>query len=229
MSKNSVRGLIVLVILLAVFSIIAFLIPFARTATFWIAYGFGNFAILFQLYIFRTSFAGDGTAKSRFYGFPIARLGIYYLAAQLAISVLEFALSKVIPTWIALLINLLLAALAVIGCITAETMRDEIVRQDKRLKKDVSSMRELQSLSSTLVNQCDDSELKKDLQKIVDDLRYSDPVTSEKTSELEADIRTQLTNLQQAVTDGDIEGAKTLCRKLSGSLAERNRICSISK
>ena len=87
--------------------LIAFAVPFARTTCFWVAYGFGVFAILFQLYIFKTSFAGNGDAKSRFYGFPIARLGIYYLVAQLILSVIEMALAGLIPTWPAIIINVL--------------------------------------------------------------------------------------------------------------------------
>ena len=145
MTKNASRGLIVLAIVLAVFSLIAFAIPFAHTAVFWIAYGFGVFAILFQLYIFKTSFAGNGDAKSRFYGFPIARLGIYYLVAQLILSVVEMALAGLIPAWPVIIVNVLALAFALIGCITAETMRDEIVQQDHKLKKNVSAMRELQS------------------------------------------------------------------------------------
>ena len=227
--KNSTRGLIVIAIALVVFSVVAFAIPFAHTTAFWVAYGFGALAILFQLYIFKASHAGDGDARSRFYGFPIVRLGVYYLAAQLIVSVIEMALSRVIPTGVAVAINVLLLALAVVGCITVDAMRDEIIRQDGALKKNVSNMRELQSLSAALVGQCGDEALKPMLQKLADEFRYSDPVSSEKTQELEEDMKAQLGDIQQALVEGDSDGAKKLCGKLMGSLAERNRICSVSK
>ena len=223
------RSLIVIVIVLLVFSVIAFAIPFAHTTAFWVAYGFGALAILFQIYILKVSFAIDGDAKSRFYGFPIARLGVYYLVAQLIASVIEMALSKVIPTGAAVAVNVLLLALAVVGCITVDAMRDEIIRQDGALKKNVGNMRELQSLSAALVGQCGDEALKTMLQKLADEFRYSDPVSSEKTQELEEDMKAQLGDIQQALVEGDSDGAKKLCGKLMGSLAERNRICSVSK
>ena len=229
MTKNASRGLIVLAIVLAVFSLIAFAIPFAHTAVFWIAYGFGVFAILFQLYIFKTSFAGNGDAKSCFYGFPIARLGIYYLVAQLILSVIEMALASLIPTWPVIIINVLALAFALVGCITAETMRDEIVQQDNKLKKNVSAMRELQSLAAALVGQCGDEEMKNAVKKIADELRFSDPVSSDATAELEAEMRSQLADIQQAVVDEDIEGIKVLCGKLMGNLTERNRLCVVEK
>jgi len=67
------------------------------------------------------------------------------------------------------------------------------------------------------------------LQKLADEFRYSDPVSSEKTQELEEDMKVQLGDIQQALVEGDFDGAKKLCGKLMGSLAERNRVCSVSK
>ena len=126
-------------------------------------------------------------------------------------------------------INVLLLALAVVGCITVDAMRDEIIRQDGALKRNEGNMRELQSLSSALVGQCGDEALKPMLQKLADEFRYSDPVSSEKTQELEEDMKVQLGDIQQALVEGDSDGAKKLCGKLMGSLTERNRVCSVSK
>ena len=84
-------------------------------------------------------------------------------------------------------------------------------------------------MSAVLVNQCADEDLKKTLKKIADDLRFSDPVSSGATAALEDELRRQLADIQQAVVDGDTEGAKALCGKMMGNLAERNRVCSISK
>lgn len=227
MTKNTARGMILLIVVAAVFSLIAFVLPVEKTAVFWIAFACGLFAILFQLYIFKISF--DGDAKSRFYGFPIARVGVYYLVAQLVFSIAEIALASVIPLWVAVIVNALLLALAVIGCVTTDAMRDEIIRQDGQLKKDVSRMRELQSLAASMLAQCTDEDMKQTVKKIADELRFSDPVSSEATKELEEDMRSQMKDIQQAIVDGDEESVKTLCAKLLGGLSERNRVCSISK
>ena len=227
MKKNTVRGMILLAVVAAVFSLIAFVLPVEKTSVFWIAYVCGLFAILFQLYIFKISF--DGDAKSRFYGFPIARVGVYYLAAQLILSIAEIALASIIPLWVVVIVNALLLALAVIGCVTTDAMRDEIIRQDVQLKKDVSRMRELQSLATSMLAQCTDENMKQTVKKIADELRFSDPVSSNATVELEEELKNQMADIQQAVADGDASSAKMLCEKLLSSLAERNRICSISK
>ena len=228
MAKNSTKGIMLLVILFAVFSVIAFVIPYPKNTVFWIAYACGVFAILFQLYIFRSSF-GKADARSRFYGFPIARLGIYYLVAQLAVSIIEIALSKFLPTWVVIIINVLILAVALTGCITTETMRDEIAAQDTKLKRSVSNMRELQSISATLADQTTDVDLKATLTKLADEFKFSDPVSSEKTMELESDLRRRIDDLQQAITESDANAAKVLCGKLSMCLKERNRISATSK
>lgn len=228
MSKNAARGILLMAVLLAAFSAIAFVIPFAKNGVFWIAYLSGVFAILFQVYIFTSSF-GKENARSRFYGFPVARMGIIYLVVQLIVSIAIIALAKTVPTWAAVVINILILAFALIGCITAETMRDEIIRQDGKLKNSVAGMRELQSVSATLADQCDDQNLKKELKKLADEFRYSDPVSSDKTKELEKELQSRIKDLQQAVDDGDAEEAKALCGRLSDCLRERNRICAVNK
>ena len=228
MTKNTTRGILMLVIALTVFSVIAFVIPFPQNTVFWIAYICGIFAIIFQLYIFKSSF-DKADARSRFYGFPIARLGIYYLFVQLVVSIIEIALSKFLPTWVVILINALILAVALIGCITTETMRDEIAKQDAKLKANVSAMRELQSISATLPDLTSDKELKDALKKLADEFRYSDPLSSDKTELLETDLNSRISDLQQAITDGDAAGAIELCTKISGCLKERNRICAVSK
>ena len=90
-------------------------------------------------------------------------------------------------------------------------------------------MRQLQSLSAALAGQCADESLKPMLQQLAEEFRYSDPVSSNETSDLEDDMREQLGNIQQAIVEGDAEGAGKLCARLKASLAERNRICSVNK
>ena len=80
-----------------------------------------------------------------------------------------------------------------------------------------------------LLAQCTDEDMKQTVKKIADELRFSDPVSSNATVELEEELKNQMADIQQAVADGDASSAKMLCEKLLSSLAERNRICSISK
>jgi hypothetical protein len=230
MSKNDKRIYISLAIIFVVFSVIAFAVPyFTKNTVFFLAYIFAVIAIAFQVYVYRISSLGNGSAKSRFYGFPIVRVGIIYLVVQGVISIIEIALAAYIPSWITIIINLFPIAFAVIGCMTTEAMRDEIVRQDIVIKKEVGNMRGLQSLSASLASLSQDPELKKVLARLAEEFKYSDPVSSDNTIVMEKELNEQLIELQTAVIDNDNVSAKTLCNKISAALKERNRICKLDK
>lgn len=229
MGKNEKRGYAILAIIFVVFSVIAFAVPFTKNGVFVLAYVFGTIAIAFQIYVFKISFQHGEDAKSKFYGIPIANIGLYYLSVQLILSVAEMSLAMLLPTWMVLIVNIVPIALALMGCITAEVMRDEIERQDVQLKKDVANIRGLQSTSASLVGMCSDNEMKKQLQKLADEFKYSDPVSSDDTKELENELQQLMKELQAAIIDDDMAAVKTLCMKALAGLNERNRVCKLGK
>jgi len=229
MSKNGFRGYITLFIIFVVFSVLAFAPPFEMTTAFWLGYLFGVLAIAFQIYVFKISFSRGEDAKSKFYGFPIAKIGVCYLIVQLVISFIEICTAKYIPAWVVVVINIIPIAIAAIGCIAADVMRDEVVRQDVQIKKNVDNMRSLQSMSAALPGMCQDADLKKQLLSLAEDFRFSDPVSSEATSESETELKFLVGEIQRALSEGDIKTAENFCLRAKTSLAERNRICKLSK
>lgn len=229
MSKNGIRGYVILGILFAVFSVFAFAIPVPKRATFWIAYLFGVFSIVFQVYVFRISFSGGEDVKSKIYGFPIAKIGVIYLVIQLLLSCVEVTFGKFLPVWVALILNVLLTAVALVGCIAADVMRDEVVRQEEQRKLDVGTMRDLQSVSATLAGQHSSKVFGKDLQTIADEFKFSDPVSSEQTKVVETELADLMENLKKASADDDVQAVDDLKGKVLATLAERNRLCRLNK
>ena len=230
MSKNAVRIFLFAVIALICFNVIALVVPFAKTATFWVGYGFGMLAILLQLAVMKVAFKGAVTVRSKFYGFPIARIGVIYGICQILLSFAAMALSVLIPFWIPMVVFILMLAAAAAGCIAADAVRDTIETTDEKLVKDVSTMRNIQSKMNLLVSQSDCPEtLKKALSELNDEFRYSDPVSGKATEALEAELDDLISDLQKAVIDGETEASLALCKKAKGLLAERNRVCKLNK
>lgn len=229
MRKNALRGYIVLVVIFALFSLISFVAPFSRNNDFWFAYVFGVIAVIAQLYFFRTAFTTGNSSRSRFYGFPIVRVGIIYLVLQIVASFAEMVLSEHIPTWIVVGINAIILAFAVIGCVTVEMARDEVERQERQKKIDVSSYKELQTLINGMRVQCNNDELIPIIDDLCEAFKYGDPVSNEACADYEKELRELLISLQDAVMDNDQEGCKKLSVKIRATLMERNRICKISK
>lgn len=225
MKKDAIRAIVVAVISLIIYNLIAFVIPFAHTAAFWISYGFtvvAFFAVAASIYI---AFIKNSDAKSRFYGFPIARIGVLYGGAQLVVSLIVMALSKWIPWWIPTLVYAIGLGATVIGLVSAEAVVNEIKTQDVKLKKDVSLMRSLQSKISQIASQTDDAAIK----ALAEEFRYSDPVSNDAITEVEADLAAAVDQLQASFVDGDNEAMAQLCRKATALLAERNRLCKLNK
>lgn len=231
MKENKVRiqGLIVLAILFVVYTIIAFAIPFHKNGTFILSYLFSVIALGMQIYVFRISFQRGSDVKSKFYGFPIAKIGVFYLLVQIVVSLIMMALSIIVPIWMALILQVIILAIAGVGVIAADVMRNEIQRQEVVLHKDVSFMRSMQSKMRMLSGQCADTEISGDINRLSEALRYSDPVSSQALAEIEKELENLIDELQKAAMEQDFPSARELCRKASLILEERNRLCKLNK
>ena len=168
LNKGKFQTILILAIMLAAYLVLAFVIPFVKTAVFWLALVFTLAAFGLQLYVLKLSFEKGLDARSKFYGFPIARVASVYLIIQIVLSFLFMALAAFCPAWIAAVVFVLLLAAAAVGVVAADAMRDEVERQDRQLKTDVAAMRALQSRAAALTSRCEDAELKADAQKLSD-------------------------------------------------------------
>lgn len=229
LNKNEVRTLLIAAIMLVLFCVLAFAIPFVHGAVFWLAFFFTVIAIIAQVYVAKKAFENGEGARSKFYGFPIARVGAIYLGAQFFAGLVCMALGKFLPAWIAAIVFVAILAAAAIGFITVDAMRDEVERQDTVLKKNVSAMRDLQSRSASIAAQCDDHSLKAALNALAEKFRFSDPVSSVATAEAEAELSTLMDELQTACLEGDTTSVSLLAGKIEAKLNERNRLCKLNK
>ena len=228
MSKNKLRFYVAIAFIFVVLTVIAFALPLAKTATFWISYIFAVIALAVQIYAYPKAFEGE-SVKSKFYGFPIARITTIYLIAQLVLSLICMLAGKWVPVWIPLILSVVMLGAAAVGFIAAEGMRDEVERQDVVHKANVGTMRALQSKAVFITNQCEDASTKKALDAFAEALRFSDPVSSDALADIEENLTGLVEELGNAVLDKDYSAAQSLCTKASTILADRNRMCKLNK
>ena len=229
MKKNAIRWWVVLGVVLVVYNVLAFALPFPKTAVFAVSYLFTTIAILAQIYVIRTAFYRGEGVKSKFYGFPIAKLGVIYLAVQLIAGLVFMALGLIVPVWLPLALYVVLLGVAAAGFVAADAARDEVVRQEVKLEKDVSRMREFQAKGRALVALNQVSEAVRPLEKLAENLRFSDPVSSEALTEIEDQLAECLAQLQEAVSAQKTEQILSVCQEAEHILAERNQLCKLSK
>lgn len=227
MKKDTIRFGLTVAILLVLYLLVVFLIPFAKTPVFWLSFGYTLAAFAVAGAAFWIAFLRHPDAKSRFYGFPIAKIGAVYWLVQLIAGLLAMARGRWIPVWLAVLVYTAALGAAAIGLIAADAVADEIHAQDDKLKKNVTVMRTLRSQVSQL--DCTDPEAAAAVKKFAEELHYSDPVSSPALEEAERDLSAAVANLQSAVMDNDAPAIKQLCRTASRLLTERNRLCKLNK
>ena len=217
--------MICLAVLLVLYIVIAFAIPFVHTATFWLSFVFTLIAFAVVAASIYIAFIKNPDAKSKFYGFPIAKIGAIYGLVQLILGFIFMALAAWAPVWIAVILFAVALGAAVIGLVSADAVVEEIQKQDAKLKKDVALMRGLQSKISQIAAHSENADVK----ALAEEFRNSVPVSNDALADAEADLAAAVDELQAAFADGDSEALTQMCRKTSALLAERNRLCKLNK
>ncbi len=217
MKKNSTKGYVILGILFALISIIAFAVPTVKTATFWIAYVFTAAAFAAQIIIWRTAL-GKETLKSKFLGFPVVHIGIVYTVIQV-IAFAVFMFVPTLPTWSAIVVCSVIAGISAVCMISADAGRNEIERVEAKVQKKVFYIRELQTVVELLTDVETDADTKAALDQLAEKIRFSDSMSSEKLANLENKISAKVLELKTAPNKVEI------ITELNSLLDERNKKC----
>lgn len=231
MNKRTKQTILILVLMVAAYSILVFALPFRFCATFFIAYAEELVAIGSMIPIFKVAFENSKTLKSKVYGFPVARIGYIYLGAQTAVSLLLAILSTAIavfPVWISIVLCSLILIAAWVGCIAADIARDEVEKIEQQTAVNTEFIKQMRVLSKGLAAKTEDAALKAELEKIAEKFQFSDPVSSEQTAAYDSQIATAFCGLENAVVNGE-DSAMAQCKTLIDLIEERNMVCKASK
>ena len=231
LDKKSKSVIAIYTIILVVYVVGFLIIPFNKIAASWISFAFTIIAIAASLFVFNQAFNSKETLVSKIYGYPIFRVGAVYALAQLAIGIVICAIGAfvAVPYWVALLLSIIMLGAAAIGVIITDNTRDLVEYVDETVKVDTDVVTNFQINIAGIVDCCEDSNLKLELEKLNDAFRFSDPVSNAKTKEAEDKINVLLNELKANVESNNISEATALVKKITNALAERNRICKASK
>ena len=220
--KKNVMAYTALGIVFALFNVLAFVIPTEKTATFWIAYAFSVVAFGLQIGIWKFAFKGADTLKSKFLGIPLISVGARYLVVQVIVFAVFMAF-PLLPTWIPIVICSVILGISSICLIGTETGREEINRVAVKVEKKVFYIKALQVDIELLAETENDPDIKAELLKLADKIRFSDPMSSDALSEIEAEILEKVSELKTA------ENKLAIISTASALVAERNKKAKILK
>ena len=222
MKKNSTKGYLILGILFALVSIIAFAVPTAKTATFWIAYAFTAVAFATQIGIWKTDLGKEEILKSRFLGFPVIHIGAVYAVVQVAAFAI-FLFVPMLPAWSAIVVCVTIAGISAVCMISADAGRNEIERVEANVQKKVFYIRELQADVELLADAEANSDIKTALTQLAEKIRFSDPISNGQLADLENKISTKVADLKTTPSKMEI------ITEINTLMDERNKKCKILK
>lgn len=222
MKKNSSKGYFILGILFILVGVIAFAVPTAKTAAFWISYAFTVIAFAAQIIIWKAALGRSESLKSKFLGLPVLHIGIVYLVVQV-VALIVFLSIPTLPIWSALVACAVIAGVSAVCMIASDVGRGEIDRVSAKVQEKTFYIRELQADVEMLEEQEQNPEIKISLTKLAEKIRYSDPMSNIALADLEDRIREKVTALRTA--DHKLE----IIAELDLLLAERNRKAKILK
>ena len=222
MKKNISKGYFILGILFILVSVIAFAVPAAKTAAFWISYGFAVIAFAAQLIIWKAALGRSESLKSKFLGFPVVHIGIVYLIVQV-IALAVFLSIPTLPIWSAVVACAVIAGVSAVCMIASDVGRGEINRVSAKVQEKTFYIKQLQADVELLAGAETDTAAKLALMQLAEKIRYSDPMSDEQVADIEDRITAKIAELKSSTDKTGI------INELNSLLDERNRKCKLLK
>lgn len=222
MKNKKSKGYLILGILFALISVIAFVIPTLKTATFWVAYFFTVVAFAVPIFLWEKKFKKNEELKSKFLGIPVIHVGIVYLMLQvIAFSI--FIAFPLLPVWSVIVVCAIILGISAVCMITADVAIEEIKCIEAKIQKKVFYIKALQADVELLADAEKDATVKTELLGLAKKIRFSDPMSSEELIAIEEQITEKVSELK--VADDKIP----LINGITMLLAERNKKCKLLK
>lgn len=216
---------IIWAILVVLFNAIVFIVT-ANTvglsnvkASFWISYALVMASFVSQILCARIAFSGN--SKKLFYNTPLIKVSFNGLIASAIIGTVLMAIQK-IPSWISAVICLIVAAIEAIAVVNAKAAADTISNRDAQIKQKTSFIREMTLEAEILYKNAKTEEEKRELKKLYEAFRYSDPMSSPDLADIEEEIRQNMVLLKK---DTSLEYIKQMVIFVE----KRNMICKNEK
>lgn len=228
---NALLIALIYAIIFAVLNVLIFVIfkpgkiddEVAKT-NFWVTYAF---VVIFFACQVGSIFLFDKKSglTAVFMGLPVFMISAIALGIELVIALIFFTLSAfecAIPSAVVVVVQILVLAVYLIIAILAILAKNHISGLDEKIKKNVTTIRNLEADVRIAMEACSNPEVKEVLRKFADDIRFSDPMTTPEVEVLDVQIQTTIMDIKQAAYDGKEELVVALVRRGTLQLKERN-------
>lgn len=230
MKKNFKYYALIWIILLAAFNAVIFfvrpIIPgyvMNYDARFWIAWAFILVAFVGNLACAYFAFKAENL-KKMFYHLTLITVSRSALIAMLVAGCV-LMLIPICPAWISAIVCILLLAFNAIAVMKAGWAADAVGKIDEKLKTQTSYIKNLIVDAERLLARAKSDAVKVECKKVYETVRYSDPISNEALSAIEAKITVKMDEMSTAIDIDDVDKVKSIADELLIFLEDRNNKC----
>lgn len=234
MKKNFKFYALIWVILLAAFNAVVFLVRpiipgyvINYDARFWIAWAFILSAFIGNLVCAYFAFKAENL-KKMFYNLPLITVSWSALIAMLVIGCILMLIPNC-PAWIAAIVCILALAGNAIAVIKSVWAADTVNKVDEKVKTHTSFIKNLTVDAEGLIARAKSDAVKVECKKVFEAVRYSDPMSNEALSVIEAKITMKVDEFSSAVGADNAEKAKEIADEIVILVGDRNKKCKALK
>ena len=199
---------------LAVVLVLALVIPFVKTAVYWI--GLLCTAAMFGVcaFAFIRAFRKDGTMESKLLGWPIFKVGYVALIVQIVVGFALMGLAALCPVWAAAIAEV--AAFAVTAfCMTVkDAAREAVTTAEVKVADNTAAWKAIRARASALAAGSDNAQLR----RLAEEIRYADPMPTSVDGEI-----------MEALSALEADPGAAHCSRLADLLAKRRIIAKQEK
>ena len=214
----------------ATFNIIAFARPtFINifTGSFWIGYLFIDIAFAGQLCCSYIAFKDENLQKT-FYNVSLILVSYIALVSMLIAGSLCMVI-PFFPVWLSVVICVLVASISASIILVTCFVINVVSGIDNEIKTKTFAIKTLTADAEHLLSVAQSFELKKECEKVYENLRYSDPMSNTALSEINEQIQRQFGSFESAVNSSDLELTIAECEELLNLIDKRNKRCRLLK
>lgn len=212
----------------AIYNMIVLPVFKEKNDVFWISYAFMCLGFVATMIVTYVTFQ-NADAEAIFMNIPLMSFSIYYFGAELFASFVFMLFRFVAPTALAVIVQAIMFLIFVIFAILALMSKGVVNDINKNIETKVRTIKNLAVQVKVLEEQCLDPELKKELHKVAEGIRFSDPMTTDITEELDDMIHNNVKELKYLCSNNNKNEAIQICFKLNSYILERNMLLKNSK
>ena len=129
-----------------------------------------------------------------FYNIPLIKISYTGLLLNLIFGTICMFIPGC-PIWLGSLVCALIILITILSMIKASALSEIVSKKDDDIKASTANMKRLVALAETNYKNESDATKKEELRKVYEALKYSNPVSSEETKDIELEIENNLLNV----------------------------------